>query len=65
MSKQLRETRKLELVETHNLLLSLDRLKGPPYDDSRWKRALYHALGMSDITDLDTKEKIRRALDLP
>lgn len=64
-SKQLRETRKIELVETHNISLSLDRLRDAPgWDQWRWKRAIYHALGMSGI-DSGTLEKIRQALELP
>lgn len=66
MTKQLRETRKSELVETHNIALSLDRLSGPPYDLGRWKRALYHALAMAESgPDRGTLEKIRVALELP
>jgi hypothetical protein len=66
MSKQLRETRKIELVETHNIALSLDRLTSAPYDNGdRWRRALYHALAMARIADKDLLTKIRIALDLP
>lgn len=64
-AKQLRTTRKAELVETHNLMLSLDRLAGPPYDNARWKRALYHALAMSQVADRDQLERIRATLGLP
>jgi hypothetical protein len=60
------ETRKVELVETHNLLLSLERLSDAgPYDSDRWKRALYHALSMASAPSRSTIEKIRQALELP
>lgn len=65
MTNQLRETRRIELVETHNLSLSIDRLRSAPgYDTDVWKRAIYHALGMSGISR-GTVEKIRQALELP
>lgn len=64
-SKALRETRKAELVETHNIALALDRLCGPPYDHERWKRALYHGLAMSDARSRNVLEKLRIALELP
>ena len=63
MSNRLYETRKVELVETHNIALSIDRLRSGMYDE-RWKRALYHAMGMCNIGSI-TMEKIRIALELP
>ena len=63
--KQIRETTLSELVETHNLANSLRRLCGPTYDGERWKRALYHALAMTSISNRQTLEKIRVALELP
>lgn len=63
-SKQDRQTRTIELVETGNLAISINRLKGPPYDDGRWKRALYHAVCMT-IGDYETRKLIREALKLP
>lgn len=63
-AKRLRETRKVELVETHNIALSIDRLREGPYDSEKWKRALYHALAMSQV-GRDTLEKVRIALELP
>lgn len=62
--KQLRETRKAELVETHNIALSLTRLQAQPYDAVRWKRALYHAVAMCGMGDSQV-ESIRKALGLP
>ena len=63
MTKPLRDTRKIELVETHNIALSLERM-GTGFYELRWRRALYHALGMAHI---NTKmlEQIRQALELP
>jgi hypothetical protein len=62
--QQRRQTERVELVETHNIALSLERLRK---DNSNiaWRRALYHALSMSYATDRAELEKIRVALDLP
>ena len=65
IQKQDRQTRLNELVETHNLALSFQRLQGAPYDHRRWKRALYHALGLSGCVDSDELRSIREALKLP
>lgn len=59
-----KETRKVELVETHNIALALDRLRGGHYDRERWRRALYHALTMTD-SGREVCEKVRVALGLP
>lgn len=65
MTKQLRETRKIELVETHNLALSLERINGSNCHGS-WKRALYHAISMSNVwQSREQMTKIREALELP
>ena len=65
-AKQDRETRQIEMVETHNLALSLKRLHNAPgYDERRWKRALYHALGMAFVTSGNQMEKLRQAMELP
>jgi hypothetical protein len=67
MSKRLTETRKAELVETHNLMLALMRLQDSAlgYDNGdRWKRALYHAAAMAGL-GRGQVEKIRIALELP
>ena len=63
MSKRKVSTDKVELVETHNLALSLKRLQESPYDNDRWRRALYHAVGMT--CSRVAAEKIRTALELP
>ena len=64
--KQARETSLAELVETHNLALSLKRLENAvPYDPGRWKRALYHAICMNSTGDQQMRVKIREALGLP
>lgn len=56
--------RQTEVVETYNLAISLKRLRDAPnYDEDRWKRALYHAVGMS--VHRGAAEKIRTALELP
>lgn len=64
-TKLQRETRKIELVETHNLALCLDRLSENWGAGDRWKRALYHAYCMSSIHSRPTAEKLRIALELP
>lgn len=63
MAKNRTETRKAELVETQNIALAITRLQGPPYDDGRWRRALYHAAGMT--LNRSQCEKLRIALELP
>lgn len=62
--KRLSRTAKIELVETHNILLSLNRLHEA--NNTCWKRAFYHALCMSDACfNWDERKKIREALTLP
>lgn len=66
MSNRKGKTDKTELVETHNLALSFGRLTNSgPYDNERWKRALYHALAMDGCAGRNVLEKIRIALELP
>ncbi len=63
--RQKTETKRAELVETHNIALSIMRLQGAPYDSGdRWKRALYHAAGIAGV-GRGQLEKIRQALELP
>lgn len=63
MSKNRTETRKIELVETGNIALALDRCK---YTDSA-ARALYHAMLMTGAAYFNPSkmEAIRKALELP
>lgn len=67
MTRQHRETRQIELVETYNISLSLHRINDAPNvcGSSNWKRALYHALSMSGVSNSGEIEKIRIALQLP
>ncbi len=62
-----RETRKIELVETHNIALSLQRIANAPggYSDTPKKRALYHAICMTHTFSTDEQRNIRIALNLP
>ena len=61
-----RTTEKIELVETHNITLSLRRiLSAPGYDRDDWKRALYHALLIAGCGNRVALVKIREALELP
>ena len=59
-------TDRLELVETHNIVKSIARLRSGAggYDEERWKRALYHAV-LLELRDRDLKRRIREALELP
>ena len=56
----------VELAETHNIALAIKRIQtqGGPYDGERWKRAVYHALGMCGV-GRSTLEKVRQGLELP
>jgi hypothetical protein len=67
MSIQRKSTEKVELVETHNLALSFQRLRALPgqYNEDPARRALYHALCMSYLFDTDSRRLIREALKLP
>lgn len=65
MTKQLRETRKIELVETHNIALSLTRLQAVGSYEGPAKRALYHALVMTNAFSFNARKAIREALELP
>ena len=62
----MRQTRLIELVETHNLYLSIHRIRNSPgYNtEKRWKRALIHALSM-ELSDFQLEKKIREALEFP
>lgn len=59
-----RKTSLVELVETHNIALSLKRI-GNNLNHKSWRRALVHALGISAVAGDDTQKRIREALDLP
>jgi hypothetical protein len=60
-------TDKIELVETHNLALSLRRLKNIPdsWNQEAVRRALYHAVCMTGCFDLSEQTQIREAIKLP
>jgi len=66
-TKQQRETRQIELVETHNIALSLRRIgDAPGYNgDARRKRALYHAVLMEHCFTTQEQVALRAALNLP
>lgn len=65
--KQRRETRQIEMVETHNLALSLIRIgNAPGYNaDERRKRALYHAVCMTNSFNGEERKNLRIALNIP
>ena len=66
MAKNRAETRKIELVETHNLALSLARLNPNGWDSVVWRRALYHAVSMSECCpNREMQVALREALKLP
>ncbi|MDH4172197.1 MAG: hypothetical protein OEW90_01030 [Betaproteobacteria bacterium] len=64
--KQQRQTNMIELAETHNIARSIARIRNQAgsYDNGRWKRALYHALGIAGTATI-TLSKVREALELP
>ena len=60
----LKTTSKIELVETHSIALSLQRINGSNCHGS-WGIALYHAIAMSGVYyDREQLTRIREALDL-
>lgn len=66
-TKQQRETRQIEMVETHNIALSLVRMGnalGYGVNDRR-KRAIYHAVCMTDSFNNEERKNLRIALNLP
>lgn len=66
MGKRVTNTDKIELVETHNIALAINRLREHSfYSDQRWRRALYHALLMEMPDKNQTMANIRIALELP
>jgi hypothetical protein len=66
MAKRVTKTDRIELVETQNIALSLQRMSPNGYDNQRWRRAFYHALTMTNIVmRREVLVKIREALDLP
>jgi hypothetical protein len=62
-----KNTNRIELVETHNLTICLRRLCNiTPYDNQAWRRALIHAIGISNAySSIEMFSKIREALELP
>lgn len=61
-----KSTTLIELVETHNIALSLNRLVDGSWNDTiRWRRALYHAISISSARDISVLKRIREALELP
>lgn len=60
-----RSTDKIELVETQNIALSINRMRSGIYDTERWKRALYHAALMTGCATREELTAIREALKLP
>lgn len=66
-AKLQRTSRNIEIVETHNLALSLNRINNAPgYDgDERKKRALYHAACMTNSFTTAERINLRIALNMP
>lgn len=55
----------VEVSETQRIARSLRRLyRTTPFDADRWRRALYHSLGMSGAPTREERTKIREALGL-
>ena len=64
MSKRIKSTELIELAETHNLVLSIRRLKSSNEMEHAVRRALYHALCMTYCFNSTTRTKIREAMEL-
>lgn len=63
---QLTKTENMELIETHNLTISLKRLaQVSGRGELPMKRALYHAIGMAYALSHNQRAKIREVLELP
>lgn len=64
-TKQDRDTRNIELVETGNIAKSIKRIMGSPgwNTTAKWKRSLHHALLIAGV-DMTTVGKIRGALEI-
>lgn len=66
MSTARKQTQRAEMVETHNMALSIKRLRNTtPYDTDAWKRALYHALLLEGPDDYELRKSLREAMKLP
>jgi len=63
-TNRLGKTELIELVETHNLLLSFKRLQADRMYGYGWRWALCHALAMAGV-GRDRLRKIQEALELP
>lgn len=63
-SKQAKETRLIELVETNNIARSLNRIKRISGDREKWKMAIYHAMFISGCWKSEL-ERVRQAFELP
>lgn len=66
-SKLARVSRNIEMVETHNIALSLVRIQNAPgyQADEKKKRALYHAICMTNSFTTQERVNLRAALYLP
>jgi hypothetical protein len=65
-SKQAKETRHIQLVETNNIARALKRIKASPHGSDRdtWKMAIYHAMFLAGCWHSEL-QKVRQALELP
>ena len=63
-TNRLGKTELIELVETHNLLLSFKRLQADRWGMKGWRQALCHALALAGVGN-DLQKRIREALELP
>lgn len=59
MSKNRTETRKIELVETGNIAMAIQRIWDRHANDDVVQRALMHAIEMTNTFSLERREKIR------
>ncbi len=67
-TKNRRNTAQIEMVETHNIALSLRRLQNVPNcsGDQAQRRAIYHAVCMTyALSNDDQRKALREAIKLP
>lgn len=66
MSTSRTQTRRIELVETGNIAISISRIsKVSGWQSSAIKRAIYHAITMANCLTSDEESAVRQALKLP
>lgn len=65
MARRKSLTKLTELVEVHNIALSISRINKIPSGRWHWRRALYYAVAISGACCGDDLKKLRESLGLP